>query len=116
MESTLDEPTPVKKPLPLPVVDFEKSTANLTPVAEWHLEQLAHFIVQNPSCKVELVINVEGNDDAVCYNLSLDRGRAIRDYLVLTGVDEEAVTISAYGNVNTKKHAAPAVAVRFREK
>lgn len=104
------------KPLPLPVVDFEKSTAKLTPVAEWHLEQLAHFIVQNPSCKVELVINVEGNDDAVCYNLSLDRGRAIRDYLVLTGVDEEAVTISAYGNVNTKKHAAPAVAVRFREK
>ena len=65
---------------------------------------------------MELVINVEGNDDALSYNLSLERGRAIREFLVLSGADESAVTISAYGNVNTKKHSVPGVAVRFREK
>lgn len=104
------------KPLPLPAVDFEKGTSTLTTVAEWQLEQLAHFIVQNPSCKVEMVINVEGSDDALCYNLSLDRGRAIRDFLIVSGVEEDAISVSAYGNVNTKKRSAPGVAAQFREK
>ena len=104
------------KPLPLPAVDFEKSSSKLLPVAEFQLEQLANFMQQNASCTVELVINVEGNDDALSYNLSLERGRAIREFLVLSGADESAVTISAYGNVNTKKHSVPGVAVRFREK
>ena len=104
------------KPLPLPAVDFEKSSSKLQPVAEFQLEQLANFMQQNPSCTVELVINVQGSDDALSYNLSLERGRAIRDFLVLSGAEESSVTISAYGNVNTKKRIAPGVAVRFREK
>lgn len=104
------------KPLPLPAVDFEKSSSKLQPVAEFQLEQLANFMQQNPSCTVELVINVQGSDDALSYNLSLERGRAIRDFLVLSGAEESSVTISAYGNVNTKKRSAPGVAVRFREK
>jgi outer membrane protein OmpA-like peptidoglycan-associated protein len=59
---------------------------------------------------------VQGSDDALSYNLSLERGRAIRDFLVLSGAEESSVTISAYGNVNTRKRSAPGVAVRFREK
>ena len=86
------------------------------PVAELQLEQLANFMQQNPSCTVELVINVEGSDDALSYNLSLERGRAIREFLVLSGADESMVSISAYGNVNTKKRNPQGVAVRFREK
>jgi len=30
-------------------------------------------------------------------------------------IDESRVTISAYGNVNTKKGEAPGVSIRFRQ-
>jgi outer membrane protein OmpA-like peptidoglycan-associated protein len=103
------------KPLPLPAVDFEKSSSKLQPVAEFQLEQLANFMQQNPSCTVELVINVQGSDDALSYNLSLERGRAIRNLLRDMNIDESRVTISAYGNVNTKKGEAPGVSIRFRQ-
>ena len=104
------------KPVPLEAVDFEKSSANLLPVAIMQLEQLARFMAQNPSGEVEIVVNVSGRDDAFCYNLSLERGRAIRDYLVLNGIEENRITVSAYGNVNTKKSNVPGVSIRFRDK
>ena len=103
------------KPVPLNAVDFEKSSATLLPVAVLQLEQLARFMVQNPGGVAEIVVDVEGRDDAICYNLSLERGRAIKDYLVVSGVEEGRITISAYGNVNTKKGQAPGVSVRFRD-
>ena len=104
------------KAVPLDVVEFEKSSATLQPMAVIQLQQLAEFMQQNPSCVVELVVNVPGKDDVLCYNLSLERGRALRDYLMHSGIDEDHIIISAYGNVNTKKNPAPSLSVRFREK
>lgn len=112
---TLPVMVAMDKPVPLSAVDFEKSSSTLLPVAVMQLEQLARFMVQNPGGVAEIVVNVEGRDDAICYNLSLERGRAIRDFLVVSGVEESRVTISAYGNVNTKKGQAPGVSVRFRD-
>ena len=65
---------------------------------------------------VELVVNVPGRDDELAYNLSLERGRVMRNVLTTAGVDASRITISAYGNVNTKGGDAPGVAVRFRER
>jgi hypothetical protein len=104
------------KPLPLLAVDFEPQSANLLPVGELQLQQLAQFINHNSDCAVELVINVAGRDDELCYNLSLERGRAMRSVLTSEGVDASRITVSAYGNVNTKAGDAPGVAVRFRER
>ena len=104
------------KPLPLLAVDFEPQSSNLLPVASLQLDQLAQFINHNPTCTVELVVNVDGRDDEVSYNLSLERGRVMRNLLTNAGIDPSRITISAYGNVNTKTGAAPGVAVRFRER
>ncbi len=104
------------KPLPLLAVDFEPKSANLLPVGELQLQQLAQFINHNSECVVELVVNVAGHDDELCYNLSLERGRVMRSVLTSAGVDASRITVSAYGNVNTKNGTAPGVAVRFRER
>ena len=113
---TLPVMVAMDKPVPLYAVDFEKSSANLLPISLMQLEQLARFMEQNSGGMVEIVVNVDGRDDALCYNLSLERGRAIKDYLMVEGVDESRITISAYGNVNAKKGAVPGVSIRFRDK
>ena len=113
---TLPVMVAMDKAVPLEAVDFEKSSAKLLPLAVMQLEQLARFMTQNPDGVVEVVVNVAGRDDAHCYNLSLERGRAIRDNLVLNGVEESRISISAYGNVNAKKGAVPGVSIRFRDR
>lgn len=113
---TLPVMVAMDKPVPLEAVDFEKSSATLLPVAMMQLEQLARFMEQNVDGVVEVVVNVAGLDDALCYNLSLERGRAIRDYLVRMGVDDSRISISAYGNVNSKKTPATPVSIRFRDR
>lgn len=104
------------KPLPLLAVDFAPATAQLLPIAELQIEQLAQFVSHSPGSTVEILVTVAGRDDELCYNLSLERGRAIRDAMVAAGADPANVTISAYGNVNAKNGNGSGVSVRFREK
>ena len=104
------------KPLPLKAVGFVGTTSKLLPIAELQLEQLAQFMSHNPTAIVEIDIDVDGRDDAVAYNLSLERGRVIRNYLSTFEISGSRIIISAYGNVNTKKGSAAGVSVRFRER
>ena len=104
------------KPLPLKVVEFVPSTSKLQPVAEMQLEQLAQFLQHNPTAVAEIGIDVAGRDDVLAYNLSLERGRTIRNYLSTFDVDGSRIIISAYGNVNLKSGDTDCVSVRFRER
>ena len=103
------------KPVQLFAVGFNPSGTELLPVAKLQLEQLAQFQNHNPKGVVEFCIDVAGSDDKLCYNLSLERGRLIREYMNEQGIDNSRIIISAYGNVNVKKHGASGVSVRFRE-
>lgn len=104
-----------ERPMTLQAVDFEDASAELLPVAQIQLEQLAKFLNHHPKGIVEFCINVADSDDARAYNLSLERGRTIRSFMALNGIDASRVIISAYGNVNLKRNAPSSVAVRFRE-
>lgn len=103
------------KPIQLYAVDFNAAGTELTPIARMQLEQLAQFLSHNPGGIAEFCIDVAGTDDKLCYNLSLERGRLIRDFMTEQGFDSSRVIISAYGNVNVKKKGKSGVAVRFRE-
>ncbi len=103
------------KPVPLFAVGFNPAGTDLLPVAQMQLEQLAQFIGHNPNGIVEFCIDVAGSDDKLCYNLSLERGRLIRDFMNEQGIDNSRIIISAYGNINVKKHGNSGVSVRFRE-
>lgn len=103
------------KAVPLSVVGFDPAGVDLLPVAKIQLEQLAQFLRHNPGGVAEFCIDVAGSDDKLCYNLSLERGRLIRDFMNEQGIDNSRVVISAYGNVNVKRRGTSAVSVRFRE-
>lgn len=105
----------MEKTLPLPTIDFGNASTDLSPVAELQLEQLAQFLSHNPGGTVEFSIDVAGRDDRLCYSLSLERGRAIRNFMNLQGLDSSRIVISAYGNVNVKNRGSSGVSVRFRE-
>ena len=104
------------KPLPLKTVDFKPQTSILTPIAELQLEQLAQFLQHNPAAIAEIGIDVAGRDDVLAYNMSLERGRAIRNYLSTFDIEGSRIIISAYGNVNLKNGDTDGVSVRFRER
>ena len=103
------------KAIPLEAVTFEPSSATLQPVAKLQIEHLAQFMKNNPTATAELVINVAGHDDALAYNLSIERGRAIRNYLGTFGIDGSRIAISAYGNVNLHAGGESSVAIQIRE-
>lgn len=103
------------KPLTLEAIEFDPGSADLRPVTQMQLQQLAHFLQQNPDGVAELGIDVAGSSNEQAYNLSLERGRALRDYLVELDIDPQHVIVSAYGNVNVKKRGSDRVTVRFRQ-
>lgn len=103
------------KPVPLPSVDFNQAGNEILPVSEMQLEQLAQFLRHNPQGVAEFCIDVAGSDDRLCYKLSLERGRLIRDFMNEHGIDNSRIIISAYGNVNVKRQGKSGVSVRFRE-
>ena len=103
------------KPLPLLAMDFEDNASELSPVAQMQLEQLAKFMLNHPAAIVEFLIDVAGSDDTLAYNLSLERGRAIQNYMTVNGIEGSRVLISAYGNVNVKRRGNSSISVRFRE-
>ena len=103
------------KPVPLYAVDFDDASTALTPVAELQLQQLARFLERNPEGIVEFSIDVAGSDETLCYNLSIERGHLIRNFMNYNGIDSSRIIISPYGNVNVKRQGRSGVSARFRE-
>lgn len=104
------------RPLPLEAVEFAPDSDELTPLARLQMEQIALFVRNQPSAVVELTVDVTGRDDAACYELSLRRGESLRESLVVYGIENSRIIVSAYGNLHTKTGAAAKVAVKFRER
>ena len=110
-EQLVQEP----RTFPLPLVHFRGETTLLQELAEDELWCVAHFLQQNTDSQVEIVVNVPGKDDRQCYELSLERGKALRTYLSEEySIDPSRIHLSAYGNVQYKgKEPATEVLVRF---
>lgn len=103
------------KDVALPAVGFGTADGELLPIAQLQLEQLAQFLGHHPKGIVEFYIDVAGNDDKLCYNLSIERGRLIRNFMNIQGIDNSRIIISAYGNVKVGRRGVSGVSVRFRE-
>lgn len=89
--------------MPVRLVRFHNTTSHLLPMAEKELENLASFMVQHAKCKVEISVSVYGSDDKTCYDLSMERAKAVRTFLSEKGIASERVVLSSYGNVRYKQ-------------
>lgn len=103
------------RPLPMPVVQFSADGAELLPVAQLQLEQLARFLAAHPAVSAELMVDVPGADARQCYTLSMLRCEALRDFLSQRGVAAARLLLSPYGNANVGLAGTESVMVRFRE-
>ena len=101
---TLRDLQEMATPLPLTAVAFESETDKITAISEVEIRNLAIFLKTHPSTAVELIVNVDGREDIVCYNLSRERGLAVKKLLTQNEIDPSRITISNYGNVNFKNN------------
>lgn len=112
---TYSELVAMDRELPLPVVGFAEGKAAITQVGAMQLEQLARFAQLHEGCRLEVAVDVAGSDATRCYDLSLQRAEAVRDWLVSCGMRSDEVLLSAYGNSRSKAGEVPGVSIRFRE-
>lgn len=112
---TYEQLVAMDRPLPLPVVDFSADGAELLPVAQLQLEQLARFLTQHPEAVAEVIVDVVGADARHCYTLSLQRADAVRAFLTAHGVPAVRILLSPYGSARAGLGGTSAVSVRFRE-
>ena len=94
---------------------FSADGAELLPVAQLQLEQLARFLTQHPEAVAEVIVDVVGADARHCYTLSLQRADAVRAFLAAHGVPAVRILLSPYGSARAGLGGTSAVSVRFRE-
>ena len=84
-------------------IQFDLNRADLRSAEAGKVEQLATYLKQNPTFRVE----IEGFADprgSQAYNikLSTQRVNAVRDALIAQGVSQDRILIGAYGKLNRK--------------
>lgn len=102
------------KALAMPGLVFEERKAVLKKHSKIEIDNLAQFLLSHPDISTEIIINVEGDNDEFCFNLSQARGQEIKQLLTAKGIDADQITVSGYGNSETKsgkKHTS--VELRF---
>ena len=106
---SLEELISMDRPVMMPVVQFSHDGTELLPEAQLQLEQLSNFVAAHPRGVVEMLVGVPGLDARQCYDLSIRRSEALRDFLSQRGVAASRILLSPMGN------QFDGVAVRFRE-
>ena len=94
--------TAIQHDIPMVAITFAEGSKNPDEYSTSELQRLARFLKMNPDIRVELSVNVDGEDDMKCYNIALERGRKIKRIMTNTGANSDQVSISAFGNVNYK--------------
>ncbi len=82
----------------LPEVNFRTDSAMLLDGADAALAAAAATLIQNPNIYVEVAGHTDSQGDPG-YNVGLSqrRAEAVRNYLVIAGVDENCITARGYG-------------------
>lgn len=101
-------------PLGATPYDAASSPCRVLPVADYELQQLAIFLIDNPTLNIQIEVHVRGKEAQRCYDTSVEVAAAIRTRLAEFGIATDRIRLAGYGNVmyQTGKHPAP-VAVRF---
>ncbi|MCQ2282069.1 MAG: OmpA family protein [Bacteroidales bacterium] len=98
----------------LPLVNFVGTSSQLEPLAEFELNHLGRFLQQRTHSQIEISVYVAGTDERQCYDLSLERAKAVRSYLEDYGVASGRIHVAAYGNAKLPRlKGGSSVEVRF---
>ncbi|MBO7489953.1 MAG: PD40 domain-containing protein [Bacteroidales bacterium] len=97
----------------LPGIAFDDKKSTLCKSSETEIDHLYQYLASYPYLQLEIIVNVAGDNDAFCYNLSQSRGQEIKKQLVDRGIDADIITVSPYGNSEVKQgKATTSVSIR----
>jgi len=87
--------------LRIPNLIFSANSANLPQGCASVIDELYHFLLENPSVKIEIGGHSNNRcDTPYCNSLSEKRAKAVADVLVAKGIDPERVVFKGYGKTN----------------
>lgn len=99
--------TPIGETMRLPNLNFYGGRHVLLPTATETLEKLVSALKENPKLEIEIqgyICCVDVGDgvdmDTRTRDLSVNRAKAIYDYLILRGIDEKRLSYKGYGAQN----------------
>jgi outer membrane protein OmpA-like peptidoglycan-associated protein len=99
--------TPIGETMRLPNLNFYGGRHVLLPTATETLEKLVAALKENPNLEIEIqgyICCVDVGDgvdmDTRTRDLSVNRAKAIYDYLILRGIDEKRLSYKGYGAQN----------------
>lgn len=92
------DPIEVGNSVVLKNIFFETGKYNLKPISKAELNKLVSFLTKNPS----LIVEISGHTDnvgekAANQQLSENRAKAVKEYLVSKGISEERLQYKGYG-------------------
>ncbi|MCB9276724.1 MAG: OmpA family protein [Lewinellaceae bacterium] len=91
-------PAEVGQLIPLSQVVFEPNKAAFLPSAYPELKRVVAFLEQNPALVVEVAAHTGAQlSHGLALGLSLQRAKAVANYLYGNGIDEQRVTFKGYG-------------------
>lgn len=105
--------------LALCAIPFDTSShpCRILSVADHELQQLALFLIDNPTLDAQIEVHLQGSDSRRSFDTSIEVAAAIRTRLAELGVATERIRLAGYGNVMFKKGKQPAaISVRFLER
>ncbi len=99
LNEAVEGPDTAAKVLELEYVTFETGSAELGPLSKYQLNDLATYLKQNPTMRIQLAGHTD-NTGAPEENMTLseNRARMVYDYLVEQGVEESRLSAIGYGD------------------
>ena len=91
-------PAKIGQVIPLNNVNFEPNKSTLQPEAYPELNRVVAFLQQNPGLEVEVAAHTGGQlSHSSALGLSMQRAKAIANFLIGNGVDEQRIVHKGYG-------------------
>lgn len=84
-------------------IRFESQKATLTTLSKQEIELFAGWVKTCPDVNLNVNVDVDGEDDEWCYQMSKERGNEIRKQLINCGLSDNAVSVTCYGNMRVKR-------------
>lgn len=70
------------------------------------LVALAQHLRQHPDMQIDIISRHQGVSNEESYSVSLQRGNAVRRYLIRHGISRDRIRVSAYGNMPDSSHVS----------
>lgn len=95
------------------LINIDSSQVKLPPHFRFQFSEMVKLLNNNSGYMIDVLVDVKG-EQSVAYDLSVDIGLEIKEYMVSCGVNPDRIRLMPYGNLRVSEDSAlSCVSVRF---